>query len=109
MLFRSNVLPEDEVEAPLPGSTLALARNERERAWADMALKNAEIALRANEGVVVALHPGTVATRFTLDYQASHPTVTPQVAAAGLVKVLDGLTPAQSGGFYDARGKQILW
>jgi len=42
-----NVLPEDEVEAPLPGSTLALARNERERAWADMALKNAEIALRA--------------------------------------------------------------
>ncbi|EGK72814.1 MAG: excinuclease ABC subunit UvrC [Methyloversatilis sp.] len=41
-----NALPEaDEGEAPLPGSTLALARNERERAWTDMALKNAEIAL----------------------------------------------------------------
>lgn len=41
-----NVLPEaDEGEAPLPGSTLATSRNERERAWADMALKNAEIAL----------------------------------------------------------------
>ena len=41
-----NALPEaDEGEALLPGSTLALARNERERAWTDMALKNAEIAL----------------------------------------------------------------
>ena len=41
-----NALPEvDDGEAPLPGSTLALARNERERAWTDMALKNAEIAL----------------------------------------------------------------
>lgn len=41
-----NALPEaDEGEAPLPGSTLALARSERERAWTDMALKNAEIAL----------------------------------------------------------------
>jgi excinuclease ABC subunit C len=41
-----NVLPEaEDGEMPLPGSTLALARNERERAWTDMALKNAEIAL----------------------------------------------------------------
>ena len=41
-----NALPEaDEGEAPLPGSTLAAPRNERERAWTDMALKNAEIAL----------------------------------------------------------------
>jgi NAD(P)-dependent dehydrogenase (short-subunit alcohol dehydrogenase family) len=68
-----------------------------------------EVARTHPQAVVVALHPGTVATRFTQDYQATHPTVTPQVAAAGLVKVLDGLTPAQSGGFYDARGKQILW
>ncbi|WP_018410329.1 excinuclease ABC subunit UvrC [Methyloversatilis thermotolerans] len=41
-----NVPPEaEDGEAPLPGSTLALARNERERAWTDIALKNAEIAL----------------------------------------------------------------
>ena len=41
-----NVLPQDEYEAPIPGVQIALARNERERAWSDMALKNAEIALR---------------------------------------------------------------
>lgn len=41
-----NVLPDDDAEAPIPGTALALARNERERAWADMALNNAEIALR---------------------------------------------------------------
>ncbi len=40
-----NLLP-DEFEQPVPGATLALARNERERAWTEMALKNAEIALR---------------------------------------------------------------
>jgi NAD(P)-dependent dehydrogenase (short-subunit alcohol dehydrogenase family) len=68
-----------------------------------------EVARTHPQAVVVALHPGTVATRFTQDYQATHPTVSPQVAAAGLVKVLDGLTPAQSGGFYDARGNPIAW
>jgi excinuclease ABC subunit C len=41
-----NVLPDDDGEAPLPGTTLALARNERERAWIDMALKGAELALQ---------------------------------------------------------------
>ena len=68
-----------------------------------------EIARSHPQAVVVALHPGTVATGLTQAYQASHPTVPPQAAAADLLRVLDGLTPAQSGGFFDARGAEIVW
>ena len=59
--------------------------------------------------VLACLHPGTVATGFTANYQASHPTVAPDVAAGHLLAVLDGLTPAQSGGFFDWRGEAVPW
>ena len=68
-----------------------------------------EIARSHPQAVVVCLHPGTVATRFTARYQASHPTIPPEEAAARLIATLDALTPAQSGGFYDNRGAVIRW
>lgn len=68
-----------------------------------------ELARRHPAAVLVSLHPGTVATPLTAAYAGQHPAVTPDVAAGHLIAVLDGLTPAQSGGFFDWRGQEIPW
>lgn len=68
-----------------------------------------EIARKRPEAIVVALHPGTVATPLTARYAGSHPTVAPEAAAANLLAVLDGLTPADTGGFFAWDGKTIPW
>jgi NAD(P)-dependent dehydrogenase (short-subunit alcohol dehydrogenase family) len=68
-----------------------------------------EVARNRPQAVVALLHPGTVATGFGPDYVGSHPTVAPEVAAANLLAVLDGLTPADTGGFFDWAGKRIVW
>lgn len=57
----------------------------------------------------VALHPGTVETRFTADYSDHHPTVTPETAARRLCDVLERLGPEQTGGFYDYAFEEIPW
>ncbi|MEN9061106.1 SDR family NAD(P)-dependent oxidoreductase [Ponticoccus litoralis] len=57
----------------------------------------------------VCLHPGTVATDFTAKYAGRHPTVPPDKAAARLLAVIEGLTPADTGRFYDYAGKEIPW
>ncbi len=67
-----------------------------------------EIARQYKQAVVVALHPGTVATPFTQKYPG-HRKVTPDKAAANLLTVLDGLTPADTGGFFDWAGKRVPW
>ena len=59
--------------------------------------------------VCVALHPGTVATRFTEKYLGRHPAVSPDEAAANLMAVIDGLEPDQTGGFFDWAGKEVPW
>jgi hypothetical protein len=33
----------------------------------------------------------------------------PEVAAAELIAVMDGLTAAQTGGFFDHQGKTVPW
>jgi NAD(P)-dependent dehydrogenase (short-subunit alcohol dehydrogenase family) len=68
-----------------------------------------EIARSHPQAVIALLHPGTVATRFTEKYVGNHPTVTPEAAAENLLAVLGGLSPAQSGGFFDWAGKEIPW
>ena len=68
-----------------------------------------ELARTHKGSVCVALHPGTVATSFTANYAGRHKTVTPEVAAANLWRVIDGLAPAQTGGFYDCAGEVIPW
>lgn len=67
-----------------------------------------EIGRRRKEAVVVALHPGTVATPFTSDYPG-HRKSCPEKAAENLLRVIDGLTPAQTGGFFDWAGKEVPW
>ena len=59
--------------------------------------------------VCVALHPGTVATRFTAAYQGSHPTISPEQAARDLLATMAALEPAQSGAFLDRHGVPIAW
>ncbi len=62
------------------------------------------------EAVCVALHPGTVATKLSEPFaKAGLDVREPAVAAAELLRVIAGLGPAQSGGFYDYRGEVIGW
>jgi NAD(P)-dependent dehydrogenase (short-subunit alcohol dehydrogenase family) len=61
------------------------------------------------QSVLVALHPGTVETGLAPAQRTGHPAVSPTEAAANLLRVLDGLTPARTGGFFDWQGKEIPW
>ena len=66
-----------------------------------------EIARTHPQAIVAALHPGTVDTPFTEGY--GHEKHSPTRAATDLLAVLDGLTPAQSGGFFDYSGATVPW
>lgn len=68
-----------------------------------------EVARSHPLATVVLLHPGTVATGFGAAYLGNHPTVVPDVAAANILAVLDRLTPAHTGQFFDWAGKPISW
>jgi NAD(P)-dependent dehydrogenase (short-subunit alcohol dehydrogenase family) len=61
------------------------------------------------QSVFVALHPGTVETGLAPDLRAGHPAVSAEVAAGNLLRVLNGLGPEQSGGFYDWKGEVVPW
>jgi NAD(P)-dependent dehydrogenase (short-subunit alcohol dehydrogenase family) len=63
------------------------------------------------ESLVVALHPGTVATALSAPFSGGAPAevFTPGVAAAHLLKVIDSLTPADTGGFFAWDGSPIPW
>ncbi len=61
------------------------------------------------EAAVVALHPGTVETEFTAKYAGRHKTVSAAESAANLLKVIEKISPDQSGGFYDYAGQEIVW
>ena len=61
------------------------------------------------QSICVALHPGTVATPFTAAYLGRHPAVPAEEAAQNLMGVMDGLTPAQTGGFFDWAGREVPW
>lgn len=55
--------------------------------------------------MVVTTHPGWVST----DMGGSSAPVTPEESAAGLVKVIESLTPEQNGKFYDYKGEEFPW
>jgi NAD(P)-dependent dehydrogenase (short-subunit alcohol dehydrogenase family) len=54
------------------------------------------------------LHPGTVATDFTRNYP-NQPNVPPAHAARNLVNVIEQLSLADSGRFFDWSGKEVPW
>ncbi|MBN2905785.1 MAG: SDR family oxidoreductase [Rhodobacteraceae bacterium] len=68
-----------------------------------------ELARSHRQAICVALHPGTVATPFTARYAGRHPTVAPDQAAENLLRVIDGLTPGQTGAFLDWAGDRVAW
>jgi NAD(P)-dependent dehydrogenase (short-subunit alcohol dehydrogenase family) len=68
-----------------------------------------ELARTHPQSICVALHPGTVQTPFTEKYLGRHPSVPPAEAAANLARVLKGLTPEDTGQFFDWAGKKVPW
>ena len=68
-----------------------------------------ELGRSHKHAVCVALHPGTVETDFTAKYAGRHKTVPATEAAENLLRVMDNLTPADSGGFFDWAGKAVPW
>jgi NAD(P)-dependent dehydrogenase (short-subunit alcohol dehydrogenase family) len=68
-----------------------------------------ELARSHREAICVSLHPGTVETPLTEKYARGHPTVPPSDAARNLLNVIDGLTPAETGLFFDWAGKRVPW
>ncbi|MGJ8623485.1 MAG: SDR family NAD(P)-dependent oxidoreductase [Yoonia sp.] len=68
-----------------------------------------ELGRSHKQSICVALHPGTVKTPFTADYVGRHKTAPAPQAAQNLLAVLADMTPAQSGGFYDYAGKEVVW
>ncbi|NBB96801.1 MAG: SDR family NAD(P)-dependent oxidoreductase [Alphaproteobacteria bacterium] len=68
-----------------------------------------ELARTHKHAACVALHPGTVATKFTEKYLGRHPAVAPDLAAKRLLDVMDGLGPDQTGRFFDYAGKPVPW
>lgn len=68
-----------------------------------------EIARKRPDAIVVALHPGTVATPLSAKFAGNRETFTPDAAASKLLNVLANLTPADSGGFFAHDGTPIPW
>lgn len=69
-----------------------------------------EMARTHSDGVVVGLHPGTVATPLSAPFRGNAPgegMLTPAQSAAHLLDVLDRLTPADSGSVFDWRGDRV--
>ena len=63
-------------------------------------------------GACVVLHPGTVATALSAPFTghtAPGRLFSPQIAAAHLLKVMDGLGPEANGGFFGWDGAAIPW
>ena len=77
----------------------------------NMLLKNCAIELgRSNKNaVVVALHPGTVDSKLSKPFHAGYQNkiYSPHEAVQNMLKVIDGLTPENSGGFFAYDGTKI--
>ncbi len=69
-----------------------------------------ELARRSPNAFCVALHPGTVATCLSAPFSKDGLDIqTVDVSAARLLDVIDGLSPDQTGGFFDYLGAPIPW
>ncbi len=62
------------------------------------------------QGVAVQLlHPGMVATDLTKDIAGDFEYIQPSEAAAGLIRIMDELTPETAGRFRHANGEYLPW
>jgi NAD(P)-dependent dehydrogenase (short-subunit alcohol dehydrogenase family) len=84
------------------------------KAAQNMVTRNLSIELgrRAPNAIVVALHPGTVDTGLSKPFQRNVPAgklFGADDAAGKLLAVIDGLTEADTGGYFDWAGEPIVW
>ena len=69
-----------------------------------------ELARTRPHAICVSLHPGTVDTRMSQVFAKQGLDVRPpDVAAADLLRVIDGLTPKETGGFFDFKGEVVAF
>lgn len=68
-----------------------------------------ELARRHPGSIVVALHPGTVATPLTASFRRPDQADAPALAAHRLVHVIERLRPVDTGGFLDQHGRAVPW
>jgi NAD(P)-dependent dehydrogenase (short-subunit alcohol dehydrogenase family) len=69
-----------------------------------------ELARHKPQAICVALHPGTVDTPLSSRFAKSGLEVqTPDEAAGRLLKVIDGLSAADTGGFFNHHGESLPW
>lgn len=71
-----------------------------------------ELARQRPRAICVALHPGTVDTGLSAPFQggvSAEKLFTRDLAATQLLSVLDGLSPADSGGFFGWDGAALPW
>ena len=117
----ARLLPKDRrsVTAVLSARVGSIADNQiggwhsyrASKAAANQIIKGASIEIKRShkQAIVVALHPGTVETPFTASYAGRHKMVTATDAASNLLGTIDGLTPDQTGSFFDYAGVEIPW
>lgn len=75
------------------------------KAAQNMATAQLARALAPRGIVALALHPGWAQTAMG----GSHATDAPAEVVAGLLRIIDTATPAQSGGFFDWHGERLPW
>ncbi len=75
------------------------------KAALNMLVKGLAADLRDRGIVVVALHPGWVRT----DMGGPRASLSPEQSVAGMTAVIEGLTIADSGRFYDYNGRELPW
>jgi len=75
------------------------------KAAANIVTRSMAVDLKARGIIAVVLHPGWVRT----DMGGPSATTSPAESVSGMRKVLDGLTPADSGRFFDYHGDALPW
>lgn len=68
-----------------------------------------EVARSQKNSVLVALHPGTVNSRLSQPFRGETIGRQAQDAVADMLRVLDALTPADSGSFRSYNGAELPW
>ena len=79
------------------------------KAGANMVALNLHHDLSKRGIAVAALHPGMVATDLTRDIPGDFQYITPDEAAAGLIRRMDILDLETSGRFWHANGEELAW
>lgn len=81
------------------------------KAALNMLIKTAAIELRRSHpgAVLLALHPGTVSSALSAPFRGAEIGRPAGTAATELLRVIDGLGPADSGGFFSYSGESLPW